>query len=171
MALPEVFSDPRYYSVLLLAIVLLVQYQRTLSWTEYKQIHKLKVRYFPLIGQFTSLFLISHKGGRDDAEYIETVDKSVKEVFTQLNKNGGSPHILCSIKKRPNPDGEGTQYSAAHILWLKGNNQNEAYLFENDDGSTDVYAHRETAVTDPVGHMSDKQVDGDPENIIRPALE
>jgi len=170
MALPEVFNDPRWYGILLVAIALIVQYQRTLSWTEFRQIHKLKVRWLPVIGQFTTLFVISHKGGRDDAEFIATTDMSVRETFKRLVSGGGSPHVLCSIKKRPNPDGGGTQYSAAHVVWIGAEDQVEAFLFENDDGTTDVYAHEETSVMDPTGHLTDEQTDGDSDGVVKAAL-
>jgi hypothetical protein len=48
--------------------------------------------------------------------------------------------------------------------------QTEAFLFANDDGTTDVYAHHEVSVTDPDGHLEARQRNGDPRGVVRDAL-
>jgi hypothetical protein len=45
--------------------------------------------------------------------------------------------------------------------------QTEAYLFRNNDGSTDLYAHVETSVDDPLGHLTDEQLDGDTRGVLK----
>jgi len=55
-------------------------------------------------------------------------------------------------------------------VWIQENAQVECYLFGNGDGTTDLYVHSETAVTDPEGHLSDRQTDGDPTGVVTDAL-
>jgi hypothetical protein len=73
------------------------------------------------------------------------------------------------VKRRPTDHGD--PLSIAHIVWDHGTDQTEAYLFRNDDGSTDVYAHFEPSPETPAEHVnSDNQQDGDPRGVVRDAL-
>jgi len=167
MTLPEVFSHPAAMAALVLVLFALLQYQRTLTWPEYRRLHALKVRFFPQIDRYTTLFAISRKGYREaDAEFLQTWDSTPKETFRTLVRIGGSPHLLNSVKLRSTPDGT-PQYSAAHVVWTHDDGtQTEAYVFDNGDGTSDLYAHHETSVTDPDGHMTDAQRDGDPRGVV-----
>jgi len=92
MTLPEMVSDPIPLAVLTLVIVGVVHYQRGLTWTEYTQIHRAKVRLFPILSRFTDVVsFVNQKGGRGDGEYIGVREQSVKAVFKQLVAEGGSP--------------------------------------------------------------------------------
>ena len=155
------------YPTLLGVIVVVVLWQKTLGWRTYSRIHRLKIRFLPLIDRFTPLFVVSNKSAPDDdAEYLTTVQQSVQATFEQLSSAGGSPHLLNSVKRLP----DGT-YSAAHLLWIHGDNsQTEAYLFEAGDGHTHVYVHHETSVLDPKGHLADPQRDGDVRGVVGEAL-
>lgn len=170
-ALPDVFSDPRALAVLVLVVAAVLQYQRTLSWAEYRRIHALKVRLLPIVDRVFNVFVVSNKHYREDAEYLGTIEASVPNVFRELVNAGGTPHLVNSVKRRPVPYGT-TQYSAAHVVWnhAETGEQTEAYLFDNGDGTCDVYAHGETWTLDPEGHMSDPQTDGDPKGVVRAAL-
>jgi len=172
MALPDIFNQsPLAFAGLTAVVVLLLYYQRTLSWAEYRRLHALKVRVLPYVDNHTDLFVISEKGGYNDAEYLHTVDAPVTTVFTQLRDGGGSPHLINSVKVRPHPDGRGPQYSAAHLVWTHDDgSQTEAYLFGFDTGVTDVYVHHEPGVANVDKHLSGKQVDGDPRGVVRDAL-
>ena len=132
-------------------------YQKSLTWHEYKVIHKLKRAVLPpLDGSF---FLVSDKGGRGDEEYLKTVDAHYKDVVSSLRGAGGSLHLINSLKRRP--DTHGDPLSVAHLVWTHADGkQTEIYLFANEDGTTDVYAHVETGATDPLGHLTDTQYDG-----------
>lgn len=164
-SLPDVFNDPRAYLVLVAAVVAVLYYQRTLSWREYKRLHGLKRRVLPLVDRHTSLFVVSRKGGRDDAEFLTTHRASVRETFRELVAAGGSPHLINSIKVRPGDD-----YSAAHVVWTHDDGtQTEAYLFATSSG-TDVYAHHEPGVATPTEHFNGTQTDGDPRGVVREAL-
>jgi len=170
MALPEAFNDPVLFAALTVAVVLVLQYQRTLSWGEYRRIHALKVRFLPYVDKYTNLFVISRKGTpEEDAEYLTTVSGSVGDVFKRLVAAGGSPHLINSVKVRPH--GDGSQYSAAHVVWThESGDQSEAYLFRADSG-VDVYSHFEPSVVNVDDHLSGEQEDGDPRGVVWAALE
>jgi len=170
MALPDLFNDPVLFAALTVAVVAVLQYQRTLSWAEYRRIHALKVRFLPIIDKHTNLFVISRKGTPEkDAEYLTTVSGSVGGVFKRLVKAGGSPHLINSVKVRPY--GNGSQYSAAHVVWTHDSgDQTEAYLFRADSG-VDVYSHFEPSVVNVDDHLSGEQEDGDPRGVVRAALD
>jgi len=172
MALPEAFNDPVLFAALTLAVLAVLQYQRTLSWVEYRRIHALKVRFLPIIDRYTNLFVISRKGTpTEDAEYLTTVSGSVGDVFKRLVAGGGSPHLINSVKVRPYNGG--SQYSAAHVVWTHDDgSQTEAYLFQRGvPSAVEVYAHHEPSVVNVDDHLSGEQEDGDPRGVVRAALE
>jgi hypothetical protein len=166
VTLTDLLTDPVTLATLTLVIAGLVAWQRTLSWTEYRTLHETKKRLAIRIHSIVPVLLLSRKGYRDDDEYLETREQSVRAVFTEYVDAGGSPHLINSIKVRETPAGE-TQYSDAHVVWIHDDTtQTELYLFDNGDGTTDLYAHHETAVLDPDGHLTDPQTDGDPREIL-----
>jgi hypothetical protein len=168
MPLPEFLTDPVPLAVLTLVIFAVVQYQRTLSWTEYRQIHRLKRRFFPLLDRVWPHF-VHDKNAVDDPEYLTTRPQKPRTVWKQLVSEGASPHVIASLKRREWPDGV-VDYSVAHAVWTHADGtQTEAYLFRAPTG-TDVYVHNETAVTDADGHLSDPQTDGDPKGVVKRAL-
>jgi hypothetical protein len=169
MALPDVFTDPVPLAILTVVLFAIVQYQRTLTWTEYRQIHRLKRRFFPLLDRVWPRF-VHAKGMRDDAEFLTQRNQSVKAVFKQLVAEGGSPHVLSSLKVRVNDEGR-RQYTAAHVVWTHDDNsQTEAYLF-GVNGVTDVYAHHEPSVITVKEHLDPaNQTDGDVRGVVRDAL-
>lgn len=171
--LPDaIASDPRLYAGLVVVLALLVVAQHFLDWHTYSQIHRAKALVFPLAQRYTRVLLVSRKGFRDDdAEYLTTIDDSVRGVWRTLVDAGASPHTISSVKRRPLPEG-GTQLSSAHAVWIHNDgSQTEAFLFRAPDGDgTDVYAHVETAVTDPDGHLNDEQFDGDGRGVVWDAL-
>ena len=157
---------PYAYAALLLIIIAAVAYQRTLGWRTYSKLHRLKVRYLPLIDRLTPAFVVANKRAPgDDAEYLTTVTQPVQATFEQLTAAGGSPHLINSVKRLP--DGS---YSDAHVVWIHDDrSQTEAYLFDAE-GGTHVFAHHETSVLDPEGHLSDPQQDGDVRGVVKDAL-
>ncbi len=165
--LPEQLNNPQALTILTLVIALLLQYQRSLSWTEYQTIHALKRGILPTIDRLTKLFVVSRKRGRDDAEYVSTVNKSVRETYMELDTDGFDPHLINSLKQRPHPEFDGPQYNSAALVKVhRDGTQTEIYLFDMA-GETDVYAHVERAVTDPKGHLlNTNQRDGDVKNVL-----
>lgn len=145
-------------------------WQAELSWPEYRLLHAAKRATFPWLQRLPLGFdsFVNEKGGRDDAEFLTTRAASPRAVVGHLRSVGGSLHLINSVKRRP--DGLGDPLSVAHVVWTHGDSQTEAYLFANADGTTDVYAHYETSVTDPDGHLTDPQHDGDPRGVVREAL-
>lgn len=156
-------EHPALLALVAIVVRILRAYQKSLTWPEYKVAHKFKRAVLPpLDGRF---FLVSDKGGRDDEEYLKTVDAHYKEVVSSLRGAGGSLHLINSLKRRP--DTHGDPLSVAHLVWTHADGkQTEIYLFANEDGTTDVYAHVETGVTDPLGHLTDTQYDGDVRGVL-----
>jgi hypothetical protein len=140
-------------------------WQRELSWYEYRTLHGVKRLAFPALEALApGTIFINDKRGRTDAEYLSTVAATPRQVARRLRRDGGSLHLLSSVKRRP-PD-HGDTLSRAHVVYTEGGDQTEAYLFCNDDGSTDVYAHAEASVARPVAHLTGPQRDGDPEGFV-----
>ena len=163
-------SNPELAAALALVIRVVLAWQRGLTWPEYRTIHALKRGTFPLLDRVVpgNLF-VNDKGYRQGGEFLTTRQQSVRSVFKQLVSEGGSPHVVSSIKRRQLPDT--VEYSSAHVRWGHSDGtQTEAYLFRNGDGTCDVYAHSEASVTDPVAHLTGPQPDGDPTGVVRRAL-
>lgn len=142
-------------------------WQSQLSWSEYRLYHRLKRGVFPLVDSLAegAINWIGDKGGRDDAEFIATIELPHRDVVSALKRAGGSLHLISSLKRRP--DDHGDPLSIAHVVWTHvDGKQTECYLFRNDDGSTDSYAHVETSVDDPLGHLTDEQLDGDTRGVL-----
>ena len=171
MSLPAVFDQPLAYALLVVAVYAALRYQATLTWTEYRPLHAAKVRLAPVANAVWS-GVVNEKGGRDDAEFVGTTDRSVPDTFRYLTERGFRPHLVNSVKRRTGPKAYAPQYSAAHLVAIHSDGrQTEAYLFRADDEHTDVYAHVETAVTDPHGHIeATEQVDGDARDTLPPGL-
>jgi hypothetical protein len=161
---------PAVAVALAIALRLARAYQTQLTWPEYRTAHRFKRGLFPLVARLptvgTALPWVSDKGGRDDAEYLRTIDGSVRGVVTDLQAAGASLHLLNSLKRRP--DTHGDPFTAAHVVWTVAGTteQVEGYLFRNDDGTVDLYAHGETSVDDPLGHLTDPQTDGDAHGVV-----
>jgi len=159
-------QNPEAIVVLAVVLRLARAYQTELTWPEYRAIHRVKRSVFPLLSRvMPTAPWVNAKNGRDDAEYIETVDTSVRETVQALRDAGGTLHVLNSIKRRP--DTHGDPYTAAHVVWyVEGGNQVEAYLFQNDDRTVDVHAHTETSTDDPLGHLTERQINGDEYGVL-----
>lgn len=168
----ELLSDnPALLALVAVLARLARAHQRGLTWLEYRALHGLKRGVFPPVDSTLDgrALLVSEKGGRDDDEFLATADESLWAVAARLRRGGGSPHLLNSLKRRP--DEYGDRLSGAHLVWTHDSGeQTEAYLFANADGSTDVYAHFETSVDEPLAHLTDAQHDGDPREVVREAL-
>lgn len=143
-------------------------WQSQLTWSEYRALHRLKRGVLPLVYRFApaKILVVSEKGGRDDAEYVATLDASVKKVVSDLKRAGGSLHLINALKRRP--DTHGDPLSAAHVMWTipGAGDQVEAYLFRNADGTVDLYAHTEASVDRPLQHLTGEQIDGDDYGVL-----
>lgn len=165
------------YPVLVIAIGLLMRaglaWQGELSWYEYRTLHGLKRMVFPTLDRLEPMgfgLFVTEKGGRDEeAEYILTAENSVRGVVRSLRRDGGSLHLLSSIKRRPSELGD--PYSRAHVVFIEDGEQVEVYVFKNDDGTTDVYTHKEASVTNPEEHLEGAYLDGDPSGKVADTLE
>ena len=162
-----VFGDPVLLTALTVIIYGLVRYQRGLSWYEYRTIHGLKVEAAKRLDNRLTLRLVTPKQRPGGYEFVRHDERSPRTVAREFVRAGGAYHLVNSIKSRPGGDGC-TQYSVAHVVFLHDNEtQTEVYLFRHADGGVDVYAHHETAVTDPDGHIREtEQIDGDPRGVL-----
>jgi len=149
-------------------------WQHQLSWPEYRAAMRVKRGLFPLVDRVagTAILWVSDKGGRSDPEYQFTADGSVRDVVRDLRDAGASLHLISSLKRRPDDfskgDVTGGPYSAAHVVWTldEAGDQVEAYVFRNDDGTVDVYAHTEASVDNPIAHLTGTQHNGDKYDVL-----
>lgn len=150
-------------------------WQKGLTWPEYRAIHRARRWVFIRLDGRTDGFdsWVNDKGGRGDPEFIATVDMGLKATAKRLKRDGGSYHVLSSIKRRMVTRPEGSTYSDAHVIFDRpGGNQVEAYLFDNGDGTTDLYSHVEPSPSNPADHLGgDKQTPGDSDDVVKDALE
>lgn len=105
-----------------------------------------------------------------DDDYFATAqaesDKVEVALFLQFQRN------LTSTRKYRTVDGD---RDWADGSWVYDPDDTEwqlhVYLFDNGDGTTDLYAHKETsAEKDPYGHVTDPQTHGDPDGIVKDVL-
>ena len=171
----------------LLAVVAIVArvaraWQASLTWPEYRALHRFKRGVFPLVDRLAGvtlplvrvtlpgpILLVSDKGGRDDAEYDRTAKGTLREVAGDLRAAGASLHLLNSLKRRPADfaeDATGDTLSGAHLVWTIDDDQVEAYLFRNDGGTVDIYVHTEASVDNPLAHLTGEQIDGDAYGVV-----
>lgn len=111
---------------------------------------------------------IAEKG---PADYVTTADASDDEVEIALTAAGFQRNLLSTRKYREHHDG-GRQWAVgSYVLDHPDTDwQLHVYLFEAWTTGTDVYAHKETSVRDPYGHVTDPQTHGDPDGYVRSAL-
>lgn len=165
----------REYPHLLIAVAFVARlaraWQSQLTWAEYRTLHRLKRGVFPLVDRVAgnAILWVSTKRGRDDPEYLTTIDAPYREVVAALRAGGGSLHLLNSLKRRP--DEYGDPLTVAHVMWTHSDGtQTEAYLWSNADGSTDVAAHHEESTDHPLRHLTGGQSNGDVRGVVWDAL-
>jgi hypothetical protein len=166
--LPEIAQDPVVIAVVTLLVFAAIQYQRTLSFTEYRAVMRLKRRLFPILDRlapfgFTS-FVHEKQLPDEDAEYLTTLSCDARTLWSIFVASGWSPHLVASTKRRP--DG----VSWYHFVGdLPDGRQQEVYTFRTASG-WDVYGHAETDAVDVTGHLSDGIEPGDPEGVVGETL-
>lgn len=104
---------------------------------------------------------------KNTSEYVTTVKCSPDEleaaIMPPYQRN------LASARKYRTYHGGGKQWACGSFVIdnLRGDGglveQHHVYIFETEDGYTDVHAHRETSVTEGAEHLTDShQNDADP---------
>jgi hypothetical protein len=173
MGLPSVVelftANPELALAVAIVLRIVRAWQSQLTWPEYRAIHRLKRGVFPLIDRSPlgrSLSVVNPKGGREDAEYITTVEGSIKQIVKDLQQAGASLHLINALKRRPATHGD--PLTSAHVVWTVDDEgeQVEAFLFRNHDGTVDVYAHTEASVDRPLAHLTATQKDGDAHDVL-----
>jgi len=170
--LPEIAQEPVVLAVLTVLLILAAYYQRTLSYQEYRLAHGLRTVGAIVLDSRVNFRLLTEKGMPEkDTEYVRSVPMTIRRAFATLRHAGASPHLISGIKYREHPE-RGREYAAAHLIFVEGDKQTEVWLFPAADGDgTDIYAHKETYITDPEGHLSEPYTPGDPDGYIAAALE
>jgi hypothetical protein len=163
-----VLNDPIGLAALTVVVVGVWYYQRELSWREYQRLHGLKKRFAPLLSRLW--LTTSEKAYRNKSpEYLATIDQPPREVFATLTGAGGHPHVLNALKYRERRGGR--EYMSAAVVYPVGSqDQTEAYIFDNGDGTSDVYCHHESSVLDVDDHLTEGGIPGDPRGIVADAL-
>jgi len=118
----------------------------------------------PIIGvQFT------RKKGR--ADYICTVEADVDAVETALWNAGYQRNMLSTWKYRT-VDGKRQDIVSAWVYDpTDTQTQHDVYFFQNEDGSVDIYGHKEPSVRNPSEHLDlSTGINGDPNGRMRATL-
>lgn len=162
MLLPESLNQPELIAAVTLIVAAIVHYQRGLTFREYRELMRFKRRVFPILDRmqpFNFRSFVHPKGAPEaDPEHYATTDADARTVWRRLTDAGGSPHLVSSLKRRPNG-----MLSKWHFVWThEDGTQTEVYVFS--DGA--LYCHHETAVSDVDGHLSDGIEPGDPRGVL-----
>lgn len=166
MALPQFLTDPVLLAVLAGLLALGLWLQRGVGYDRYQRIQKHKKRILPKLTYLWPHFIHNKGSTKTDPEFLAEWSTDLRTAFDTLNDAGASPHLICSLKKRKRRGGFGRQYSDLHFLWVHPDGtQTETYVFGTKDG-VDVYAHNEAVVTEMQEHLSGKQIDGDPKDVV-----
>jgi len=160
--IPELFQQPVVLAAIGLVIAVAYNYQRGLTFREYREIQRFRPRVFAILDVIAPFgyrsFIHEKQHPQSDDEYLTTTDLSMRAVWQRLTGAGGSPHLISSTKRRP--DGSLSKW---HYVWRhEDGTQTEVYLF--GDGA--VYMHHETVATDIEGHLSDGITPGDPRGVL-----
>jgi hypothetical protein len=121
-----------------------------------------------LDGKFGHSFTME-KGARD---YITTADASPDAVERALASADYQRNLVSTRKYRTHHDG-GKQWAVGSWVLDPADTdwQHHVFLFPAPDGGTDVYGHKESTVRDPVDHVTDGVIPGDPHDHARDALD
>lgn len=101
------------------------------------------------------------------ADFVGTVDKDSDAVEDELVTIGYQRNLLSSRKYRIK-NGSRQWADGSYVFDPPQTDiQHHVILFDSGD-ETDVYGHEERTVRDPDGHMTVKQIRGDPDGLLRP---
>jgi len=158
--IPElVLSEPLLLGALTVLVIVGAHYQRGLTYREFRYAHVAKCYLFAALDDWARKRgrpLVRTKG---DADYVETVDENARALASTL-WGPFDPHLIATAKRRR--AGAGYQWTHSQFVYYHGDGtQTEVYLFANDDGTSDVYAQVEGAITDPEAHLTEDQRHGD----------
>jgi len=160
-------SNPEAAVALGVVLRLARAYQNELTWPEYRALPRAKVAAVPLLqrlGVGERVLLVTPGYDREHPAFVATVPEGLRETARELRDAGGSLHLICSLKRWDRP--REPPFSAAHVVWTVGDEQVEAILFAHRNGMTSVFVHTETAIDDPVGHLTDGVDAGDEYDVL-----
>lgn len=160
-----VLSEPLLLGALTVAVIVGAHYQAGLTYREFRFTHVAKCYLFAALDPWARARgrpLVRTKG---DADYVETVDENARAWASTL-WGPFDPHLIATAKRRR--VGAGHQWAHSQFVHFHNDGtQTEVYLFANDDGTTDVYAHVEGAITDPEAHLTADQRHGDARDVYK----
>lgn len=105
---------------------------------------------------------------KERADYVTTANVSPQRVVRALYTNGYQRNLLSTVKTR-------NENEYVHSAWVLDTPdtewQQDVFLWENEDGSTDVYSHKEPSVRRPKAHLDlSTGIHGDPDGRVRDVL-
>jgi hypothetical protein len=105
-------------------------------------------------------------------DYITTANATPDAVEVALHRAGYQRNLASTRKYRTHHEG-GKQWAVGSWVLDPADTdwQHHVFLFPTPDGGTDVYGHREATVRDPVDHVTDGVIPGDPHDHARDALD
>lgn len=167
-----ILENPALLAALTGAIIVLVHYQRGLSYREVVGLQWLTTLVFPAVNAKAAERgrpLIREKGpAGEDPDYVETLPVGPREVIREL-RPPFEPQLLSTAKYRTGENGGREWIHSQWVYYHDDGHQTHVYLFTNG-GETDVYAHVEPAVTVPTEHHLGDQQPGDARGAYRSAL-
>ena len=158
-----ILENPALVLTLTALVAFAVHWQKGLTYREFLMAHRIKCYAFllldPIATRYGRPLVYTKPAAPNSDEYVRTVQDSPHEVAMQID-DVFSPHLIATAKRRHTVDGP----QFAHSQWRQVHDdgmQTEVYLFQAAGGGTVVYAHAETRVEDPEGHLTDAQYPGD----------
>jgi len=172
--IPElVLGNPALSAALTVVVLALVHYQSGLSYREFRAIHIVRCRVFALLNSW------ARKRGRplvataappgESSAFVMHVGDTPRAVARRITDVFG-PHLVATVKRRETAEG----WQWAHSQWVQKHGdglQTEVFLFAAPGIGTAVYAHVETSVTDPEGHITDAVRPGDGRGAFKTAFD
>ena len=173
-----IFNDPLYSAILVIVLAVVGFLSRLYvgpedDWVEaYKR--KWAIRLDPYVAQVWRPLLIQKHVG----QYVATVDIDPDALERIAHQAGYIENDISNVKFRILPDGT-RQYTVGQMKISEPNSARQWHLFifpGHDGAGTDLYQHGETDWDpseggSPEAHLTQPQVSGDPERVLRNALE
>jgi len=167
-------QNPELVAILTVVMLVLVQYQRTLTYSEVVKYTRLKQKLAVLLDSYSRKHLnrplVREKGRLD---FVERVDMTPREFVKRVSPPF-EPNLTSNVKYRVRDDVREKEF--VHSQWAyiyeKDGERKQTHLYLYAKGDTvDVFVHVETPVTSPIGHLENPQEHGDADGKYRGVIE
>lgn len=162
-----VFSDPRLTAFLAVVLVIIMFYVRTIKPREAIQYERIKTLLFRVLNPITNTRvgypLVYDKTNTDD--HITSVEASLYDLAVAFWQEGFVWNPLSAEKYIVK---NGRHYTVLQVAYRDSpidSDQFHAFIYSYG-GQLHIHGHKETSPADPDGHLTDKQIQGDPDNRI-----